>query len=134
MSRGLTNKNPLNIRKTSGLPFLGEITSTDASFKQFESIEWGYRAGFVLLNNYIANGYNTITKIINRWAPPVENNTSAYVSSVAVRSGLNKDIVLSQNDSRLIPIVAAMSFVENGVTAIADDVKAGFDLMPLKKK
>ena len=49
MSRGLDNRNPGNIRR-SRVRYRGEVQpSGDADFKQFESMEWGYRAMFVLL-------------------------------------------------------------------------------------
>lgn len=135
MSRGLKNRNPGNIRRTGGLPFLGEVSpSSDPEFKQFESMAWGYRAMFKLLNNYIAAGTNTITKIINKYAPATENNTTAYINSVVAGSGYGKNDILKVNDTRLIKIVAAMSRVENGVAANMDDVLKGWELLPLKKK
>lgn len=134
MSRGLNNFNPGNIRK-GGKPFLGEvIPSKDPAFRQFETMSWGYRAMFVLINNYIASGKNTIAKIINTYAPSNENNTTAYINTVATKSGVNKDAPLTQSDTRLIQIISAMSFVENGVNAVASDVKCGWDMIPLKKK
>jgi hypothetical protein len=136
MTRGLRNNNPLNIRSTSGLPYLGEVRpSQDGSFRQFEAMGWGYRAAFHQLNRYIAAGTNTINKIVYKWAPPEDNNDSAaYVATVASRSGINKNTVLSQSDPRLMQIVAAMSFVENQTPAVVADVKQGFEWLPLKKK
>ena len=44
---------------------------------------YGYRALIKLLQNYRrVNGCRTIADFINRWAPPVENNTSGYISRV----------------------------------------------------
>ena len=135
MSRGLKNNNPGNIRKTSGTPFLGEKQpSSDPAFKQFVSIDWGYRAMFKLLNNYISAGTDTIEEIINKYAPPVENNTNSYINTVVSRSGVSKNTKLYINDERLIKIVSAMSFVENGIPAVMTDVLAGYKLIDVKKK
>ncbi len=50
MSRGLQNCNPGNIRQ-SKVRYKGEVRpSRDSAFKQFESLAWGYRAIFVLLD------------------------------------------------------------------------------------
>ena len=85
--RGIRNNNPLNIRK--GNTWKGEITSqTDNAFEQYESMAYGIRAGFIILRNYITghNGrtrrYNTVDKIIRRWAPPTENATQKYIDYV----------------------------------------------------
>lgn len=130
LPRGLRNNNPLNIRKDNTL-WIGErASSSDKSFKQFQSISYGYRAAFVLLGTYISRGWNTIDKIVRHWAPPTENNTSGYISNVEKWSGLSRfkelNSVGSKND--FIAIVCAMSQVENGVPAIRSDVEAGFSL------
>lgn len=73
MSRGLQNCNPGNIRQ-SKVRYKGEVRpSRDPAFKQFESLAWGYRAIFVLLDTYrIRYGLDTIRGMISRWAPPSE--------------------------------------------------------------
>lgn len=136
LSRGLRNNNPGNIRINSD-NFLGEVKpSQDSAFKQFKTMDYGYRAIFVILTNYINKyGANTIAKIITRWAPPNENNTQAYINTVAARSGINANTLLDMNSGEeLIKIVAEISFVENGVPAVMADVQAGFDLQQSIKK
>lgn len=128
--RGLRNNNPCNIR-ISPTKFVGEIVpSQDSAFKQFRTIAHGYRAAFVTLRTYQRkHGLNTIAKIISRWAPPVENNTCEYIRTVTNLSGIPRDRVISTDDSAaMIPIVSAMSYVENGVAAKDDDVRAGWEL------
>ncbi|MDR1811179.1 MAG: structural protein P5 [Prevotella sp.] len=129
MARGLRNNNPGNIRK-NGDVFQGEVVpSSDPSFKQFRTMAYGYRAMFVSLNTYRKRGLNTIETIIGAWAPPVENNTAAYIASVVKWSGVPKDKVLTEYDGKdYIAIVAAMSQVENGVSANMREVEAGFEL------
>lgn len=132
ISRGLRNNNPLNIEKTKGgNPWLGEIVpSADSRFAQFKSMAYGYRAAFKLLNNYQKSyGLDTIRKMISRWAPSNENHTDAYVETVSNRSGVpaNSRITTTNRDV-MVPIVAAMSYVENGVEARMADVEAGWEL------
>ncbi|MDR0866592.1 MAG: structural protein P5 [Candidatus Symbiothrix sp.] len=128
-SRGLRNNNPLNIRHNKDT-FQGEIKpGTDKSFKQFKSIDYGYRAAFVTLGTYLSRGKNTIEKIISAWAPSSENNTIGYISHVEQWSGVPRNKVLTATDGNdYVAIVAAMSRVENGIEANPVDVRAGFDL------
>lgn len=92
MSRGLSNRNPGNIRQ-SAVRYKGEVRpSRDPAFKQFESMPWGYRAIFVLLDTYrIRHGLDTIRGMISRWAPPSENRTEIYIRAVADAVGIADD-------------------------------------------
>ena len=71
MSRGMSNCNPGNIRR-SRTRYKGEVRpSRDPEFKQFASLEWGYRAIFVLLHTYrVRYGLGSLDGVIARWAPP----------------------------------------------------------------
>jgi hypothetical protein len=126
--RGIRNNNPLNIRHNADV-FQGETKGNDTSFKTFSTMPYGYRAAFVTLHTYLTRGWNTIEKIIARWAPPSENDTGKYIASVEKWSGVPKDKVLTAADGAdYILIVAAMSYMENGRNADIADVKAGFNL------
>ena len=134
MSRGLRNNNPGNIRLGSA-HFLGEkIPSGDPAFRQFKSIEWGYRAMFVLLRTYVVkHKCHTLRQIINRYAPPVENHTDNYIRRVSDASHLSPDETISINDGAMMTaIVAAMSEVENGVKANMVDIWRGWELFIAK--
>lgn len=129
MARGYDNFNPGNIRK-SAVTYKGEKPSTDASFKQFISMAWGYRAMFVLLDTYrLKHGLNTLQSMLNRYAPPTENNTTEYINFVSSRTKI-ADIsqVDTRNEKQMIPIVAAMAKMENGKDPDMDDVRAGWEL------
>lgn len=71
MSRGLENRNPGNIRRAP-VRYKGEVRpSRDPDFKEFESLAWGYRAIFVLLDTYRARyGIDTLRGMISRWPRP----------------------------------------------------------------
>ena len=104
--------------------------SRDSEFKQFESMAWGYRAMFVLLDTYHKRyGLNTIRGMISRYAPPTENHTAAYIAAVTEWTGLDADEPLDTRSRKvMVPIVMAMSRIENGTPARCTEVEEGFDL------
>ena len=83
-TRGVRNNNPFNIKNSlnhwKGKKAFSE--KKDKTFEEFYNISFGLRAGVLLLRNYINEGYNTVDKIISRFAPPVENFTSNYITYV----------------------------------------------------
>ena len=84
---------------------------------------WGYRAMFVLLHTYrVRHGCRTLREMISRYAPPMENHTENYIRAVAAEP------LDTKSGERMIPVVAAMSRVENGTPARMDEVRAGWDL------
>ncbi len=136
MSRGISNCNPGNIRR-SRVRYNGEVTpSRDPQFKQFESLAWGYRAMFVLLDTYRRRyGLHTLRTMISRWAPPSENNTERYIAYVARRVGISPDDQISTRDqSTMRAVVAAMSQVENGTAADMSCVDEGWRLYSEKSR
>lgn len=128
-TRGIRNCNPGNIRN-SKTKYLGEVRpSRDAAFKQFETMAWGYRAMFVLLHTYSRNGYRTLRQMITRYAPPVENHTENYIAHVSRWVDLFADTPLDTLDPAvMIPVVTAMSRMENGVEAVDVEVREGWRL------
>lgn len=110
--RGIRNHNPGNIElgkdKWQGLAPAAE--QTDGRFAKFKDPTWGIRALASILITY-QDKYNirTISGIINRWAPAVENNTLAYVNAVCEASGFgpNQKINLHEYDC-IRPIVEAI--------------------------
>lgn len=133
MSRGLRNCNPGNIR-SSRVKYRGEVQpSRDREFKEFQSMAYGYRAMFVLLDTYRSRyGLTTIRQMINRYAPPTENFTEGYIRFIVQHTGIGADeVVDTSNQSDMIPIVAAMSEIENGERAIIKDVEAGWTLFKM---
>lgn len=130
MPRGYRNNNPLNIRKGSS-NWLGKIKpGDDPDFEQFQNMGYGYRAALKLIRNYIGAGHNTIEKIISRWAPANENNTSSYIANVSTRTGIAATEVIRRDDrDRLIAIAYAMSISENGSAPNRSDIEAGWDML-----
>lgn len=133
--RGIRNNNPLNIRV--GNNWKGERkVQTDKSFEQFETMEYGIRAGFIILRKYISgyNGitkpFNTIEKIIRRWAPPTENATQRYIDFVAKDMGVDTKKELRFNDRpTMVALVDAMIFVECGQRVSREVIQSAYDLL-----
>ena len=125
----------MNIRK--GNSWRGERPfQSDKEFEEFESMEMGLRAGLKLIKNYQtkpllqANKANTIRKIINRWAPPTENNTSSYIKTVSKRTGLLPDEVIPWTDkAKIIALAEAMCFVECGACIDPEIISSAYDLV-----
>lgn len=86
---------------------------------------------FVLLHTYrVKHDCRTLREMISRWAPSSENHTENYIEAVSSRTGMAPDReVDTESRETMIPIVAAMSAVENGVSAQLSDVRAGWKLL-----
>ena len=110
--RGIRNNNPGNLRH--GQPWQG-LTSDqpDKSFDTFETPEFGVRAMWIdIYGDVFKDGNNTLNKLINEYAPPSENNTTAYINALSQKTGIdpNKDLT-AQDLRRLVPEIIR---VENG--------------------
>lgn len=133
--RGIRNNNPLNIRK--GNNWQGErYPQIDKSFEEFESMQYGIRAGFKLIKKYMS-GYNGLTKkfntielIIKRWAPPTENATQRYIDFVSKTTGIPSRQKLSFDNKKVMcDIVSAMIQVECGQKVDRDVIESGYDML-----
>jgi len=112
--RGIRNNNAGNIRH-SATKWRGQSkTQTDSAFVQFDTPEFGLRALSVLLDTYSRKyQLNTVNKLIARYAPSSENNTSAYAQAVAKALGVGVDQVFSVQ-ARKADLIAAIVQHENG--------------------
>lgn len=129
--RGIRNNNPCNIRHSKDNWKGKSPKQTDPAFVQFISMEYGYRATFCILRTYINKyGLNTLEKCIGRYAPPNENHTGKYVETVSKMSGVAKNAKLDpKNKEQMCKVVAAMSYVENGIKADMNQIKRGYDII-----
>lgn len=88
LPRGIRNNNPGNIRHGAKWNGLAD-DQPDSAFCTFIQPEYGIRAmAKVLITYHDKYGLDTVSGIINRWAPPVENQTSAYVEHVSAECGV----------------------------------------------
>ena len=124
LPRGIRNNNPLNIRRTAKDQWKGlRAQQTDASFCQFERLEYGWRAAFYLLTRTYYHKYRlyTIRMIISKWAPPQENLTATYIANVSRLTGIPSDEPIgipSDQPQRWIAVALAMAIQENGTESL----------------
>lgn len=121
--RGIRNNNPGNIEFNPRNKWKGlnpNSQKIDKRFCVFITPEWGIRALMRLIRNY---KLETINKIINRWAPSFENDTSAYAQHVAkvVGVGVN-DKIDCYNKTTLINITKGIIIHENGFNPYPEEV------------
>jgi hypothetical protein len=140
-SRGIRNNNPLNIRHSADRWEGARIEQTDKSFVQFQTMAYGYRAAWKVLESYWKHFKRqrqpfTVAHIIARWAPPSENHTDAYVSTVLKLTSLGGKENLPRPFmgiaiDKLVRLLAAMTTMECGIPYEKVDVQAildGYDL------
>ena len=129
LTRGERNNNCGNLKFSKNRKWQGRVnTRTDETFEQFVQFRYGTLAMILLLTENINNGL-TLRKIIYRYAPPIENDSSRYLTTVQTRSGLALDSVLKPDKQTLKGLVLAMTFVENGRSITDQDFNEGYALL-----
>ena len=123
--RGIRNNNPLNIRRSADRWVGARAEQTDPAFVQFNTLAYGYRAAWKVLQSYYTRFCKqsrpfTVRNIICRWAPPSENDTESYIRNVLKLSGIGgKENLLPPSNvlsfNRLSRLLAAMTCMECGV-------------------
>lgn len=102
---GIRNNNPGNLRPVGA----------STGFQQFETMQQGLAALDKDLQIKGGRGVNTIRKVISAWAPPSENNTEAYIKTVAQRLGVPPDAALDMENPLVRQALStAISLHENG--------------------
>lgn len=118
--RGIRNNNPGNIRWDGSTQWIGMTGQDDKGFVIFDTPEHGIRAMNRVLNTYSQYyGLNTISGIIERWAPTSENNTVSYVMAVEASTQIPKDQMLGKSDRSTL--IAAIIKHENGMQPYPED-------------
>lgn len=120
-ARGIRNNNPGNLEYSKTNPWVGQ-TGDDGRFAKFETPEHGIRALGRNLLSYQRQGIDTVSDIINRWAPPSDNNnTDAYIKAVCAQLGVTADQQLdASNPDTLKALCAAIIQHENGSQPYSD--------------
>lgn len=139
--RGIRNNNPGNIRWSNdqwkGL--IPKDQANDKSFCVFRTPEYGIRAMTRILRRYTQYPgipsvgkpkIDTVREIISRWAPPNENNTEAYIQSVAKNVGVAANSPIDVFDSAImLKLLKAIIAHENGQQPYTDaQILAGINL------
>lgn len=137
-TRGERNNNPGNIdRNLTKWKGMAADQSIDSRFIVFIAPVWGIRAIARNLLSYsrvypqdTPQDIDTVREIINRWAPPVENDTGAYVNAVAVTVGVSPDSTIDvTNELVMCALVKGIIRHENGRVIYPDaEIAEGVEL------
>ncbi|MBU6476084.1 MAG: structural protein [Alphaproteobacteria bacterium] len=114
--RGIRNNNPGNLR-LSKTRWQGQAAEQpDPDFITFMGPVFGLRALMKTLLTYrLKYGLDTVRSLINRYAPPVENDTGSYIYNVAKRLGVKPDDEIDLClQKTLVALAAAIVCHENG--------------------
>lgn len=143
--RGKRNNNPFNIDYSSRNDWDGQIGIEPKSpegaqrFAAFSSPVFGARAFFKLMDTYKSkHKIDTVEKLVNRFAPSVENPTTEYASFIANALGVDVSdkIDLTDKDTALKVAAAKVKF-ENGVDVSSvissDKLERAYELAKGKK-
>lgn len=137
--RGVRNNNPGNII-LGPVKWQGEVEGTDPKYASFTTPEDGIRALGKNLLAYGERGLTTVDAIVNRWAPSVENDTRAYIATVAKDLGVDPQQPLNLRDRKVLTNLATSIIkAENGKAAasaytdeqIATGIGAALDGKPI---
>lgn len=130
-TRGEINKNPGNLiyspqnawRGQLGLEVMPPGRRDVARFACFDTPQNGIRALAKLLLHYQSEGLSTVRQIIDRYAPPVENNTRGYAGAVAAYLGIDETALVNLSDpATMEKMVRAIIREENGAIVYDDSV------------
>lgn len=117
LPRGIRNNNAGNLIITNDkwAGMIDRSIATDKQFVMFTTFEHGIRAMLKDLINDIKNGKNTVQKIITAYAPPTENNTTAYINAVSKSLSISPNTIIKPDFDTLKSISKAIVLVENGL-------------------
>jgi len=114
LPRGIRLNNPGNVDRTN-IPWQGMANpQTDPRFITFIAPSWGFRCMARIIRTYTKEGAATVQDIVNKWAPPVENNTSSYVTDVCQRMSVQPTDSFDFN-SQIKPLLKAITWHEQGM-------------------
>ncbi|MFW3349223.1 hypothetical protein ACN9PN_12705 [Klebsiella pasteurii] len=120
-ARGLRNNNPGNIE--SGSNSWDGQAGSDGRFAKFVTPEHGIRALGKNLLSYQRQGYDTVSEIVNRWAPASDgNNTEAYIAALCKKLNVTPNDQLNMSDiNTLRQLCAGIIQHENGKQPYSED-------------
>lgn len=132
LPRGIRNNNPGNIRHGENWQGLNPNgRNIDSAFCVFESPVFGIRAlAKVLINYKKIHGLNTVRQIVSRYAPPNENQTTAYIQTVTKQLEVYPDTKIDIEERGVLTVfIKAVIRMENGIQPYSDEViQEGIDL------
>lgn len=132
-TRAERNNNPGNLNFAGQAGAVLEDGS-NARFAKFGSTAEGVSALAKQLQRYGERGLDTVSKIINKYAPSSENNTQAYIDALSKRLGVTGDQKLDLNDTTtLTGLIKGIARHEAGSDYLSDsDVMTGLSMAGVK--
>lgn len=122
LDRGLRNHNPGNLEGNT--PWQG-AAGHDGPYIIFDTDADGLRALAInILNQQRLHKLNTVTQIIEKFAPPSENNTLAYIDAVCKHVGCKPAEVLDLDDPTILArfVQAVVAHENSGYAYAVNDV------------
>lgn len=128
-TRAERNFNPGNLNY-AGQAGASLEAGSNARFAKFNSEEEGIAALVRQLRLYQQRGIDTIGEIVKKYAPPSENDTQAYIASMARWTGLGADEKLNFNDADTVRrMVQGISRKEGRYTPLTEgQIMSGINL------
>lgn len=128
LPRGIRNNNPGNIEDGPFARSQPGYKGSDGRFAIYDTPEAGTAAKTALLGSYGRKGINTVEGVVNRWAPPTENDSGSYAQFVSQKLGVDPRAPLDMSDPRVLSgLSSAIAERENGQAAASSDVSAMSD-------
>jgi hypothetical protein len=116
-----------------GVKFLYEVENpNEKRFMTFGKTWQGIRAGVLDITTDISKGKNTLNILINEYAPKFENDTTAYINTLAKKLNVGANDILNRKDENfMFNLVKSIIEVENGKEALKfitdEDIKEGIN-------
>lgn len=124
-TRGIRNNNPFNIKKSNNT-WIGQVGFDSGNFLKFANMEFGIRAGIIILRTYIKKYHrDTPEKIIERFSP--DGHEKEYVSYLNARlkcNGVNPALPIAYRSFAFRQLVRAMMWYESNFEYSELDVKS----------
>lgn len=113
--RGIRNNNPGNLNFAHQTGAVLE-PGPNARFAKFRTPSAGIAALKEQLLRYQSEGISSVRGFISKWAPPNENDTTAYIQAVSQAMGVTPDAKISLNSPGLLAgLMNAIIKFENGI-------------------
>ena len=144
-TRGIRNNNPGNLRYTA-IPWQGKVSYAQnkdweinpsnvvKEFEQFVNMAYGIRAMAIDITGDVKENNYSLAQLIYEYAPPHENDTTAYIQTVKQRAGIaDANAPLQFTFLSLSEVLRAMIMMENGADGnkvTNQDIVDGINLMP----
>lgn len=124
-SRGVRNRNPLNIKKGGTTDWKGTTGYDDEGHAIFSSFVMGIRASLVDLHTKLNRGVDTIQEIVYAWAL---GNREQYIDYLTSKTGWTRSRVIKWEKEDLRKLVFYMGIFESTYSISAEEFEEAWKL------